>query len=238
MNKRTEWQAEHDQPPTAEQMLAYSRGELSADEAARVWERLQEYPDLARAYTDPFPEAGAVPGDEDYVSDEEIGRRWVSFEKKVQRGRVVQFPRVLSAIAAALVVLLGGLLWQSQMKVRSLQRELDQPRALTEVVLNEDGGYRGASSEPTITAGQAVNLVLQTNADHHDEYRAQLRTAGSREVQWEDAVQRSEVDDFRVTLLRVQPGRYEVVLFGTTNGKRTLLGTYFFTVSPEAAAAR
>ncbi len=232
MNKQSDWQAEQNEPPTAEEMLAYSRGELTAEEAGRVWARLQQYPELARAYTEPFPAAGAEPGDPYYVSDEEIDRRWASFGANTG-GRVVWFPRVFRAIAAVLIVVLGGLLWQSQMKVRRLENELEQPRVLTTLTLNEDVPFRGRGPEKASVTGKDLKLVLLlTNADHFDQYKAELRAAGESRPRWERNVERSDEDDVEITLLRIEPGQYQIVLYGITGGKTQRLGAYSFNVAP------
>jgi hypothetical protein len=230
MNKQTDWQAEQNEPPTAEEMLAYSRGELTTEEAARVRERLQQYPELARAYTEPFPAAGAEPGDPHYVSDEEIDRRWASFNATAGGG-VIWFPRFVRAIAAALIVVLGGLLWQSQMKVRRLENELAQPRVLTTLTLSEDVAFRGRGPEKASVPGKDLKLVLLTNADHFDQYKAELRHAGSSRTIWERSVVRSEDDEVEITLLRIEPGRYEIVLYGSTGPKTQRLGGYSFDVT-------
>jgi len=234
MNTHSNRPSEHDEPPTAEEMLAYANGDLSADEAARVWERLQQYPELARAYTDPFPEAGAEPGDPDYVSEAEIDRRWTAFSKQLdgERGRVVQFPRILSAVAAALIVVLGGLLWQSQMKVRQLQHELAAPRVLEQLVLEEEAPSRGGTPPTPVVRGKDLQLVLLTNADHFEQYKAELRAAGDSRPRWQHTVERSEEDEVEITLLRIEPGQHEVVLYGVTGGKAQRLGVYSFNVAP------
>jgi hypothetical protein len=235
MNKHSNSPAEHHGPPTAEEMLAWSNGELPADEAARVWERLQQYPELARAYTDPFPETGAEPGEPDHVSEAELDRRWTMFRKRVQgdRGRVVQFPRILSTIAAGIIVVLGGLLWQSQMNVRQLQNELAAPRVLEQVVLDEDAPSRGGTSATRVVTGKDLKLVLLlTNADHFDQYKAELRAAGESRPRWERNVERSDEDDVEITLLRIEPGQYQIVLYGITGGKTQRLGAYSFNVAP------
>src|ERR1051325_10204358 len=65
MITKTEWQGLHQQlmaderkrmgdPPTAEEVLAYMSGELSAEEEERIRERLVCYPELVRTLTAPF----------------------------------------------------------------------------------------------------------------------------------------------------------------------------------------
>lgn len=73
------------EPPTTEEMFAYTRGTLPTDEAERVWNRLLQFPNLARAYTDAFPERGAGPGELGYLSEQEIERRWKRFRRQMDR---------------------------------------------------------------------------------------------------------------------------------------------------------
>src|SRR6185436_7330472 len=99
-----------DDPPTAEEMLAYTRGELSPDDEAHVRERLVRHPDLVRTLTEEFPADGAEPGDPDYLSDEEFATHWNAMQQRLRPrsgGKVVQFWRTFSAIAAALALVLG-----------------------------------------------------------------------------------------------------------------------------------
>src|SRR5436309_6784429 len=71
-------------PPSAEEMLAYTRGELAPGEEARIRELLIAYPDLARTLTAPFPE-GAEPDHPDYLSEHEFARHWKALQKRRHR---------------------------------------------------------------------------------------------------------------------------------------------------------
>ena len=99
------------EPPTAEEVLAYTRGELGPDEEAQIRERLMAYPELVRTLTTPFPE-GAEPDHPDYLSDHEFARHWKALQKRRQRpDGGLQFWRAFGAIAAVLAVVFGALLW-------------------------------------------------------------------------------------------------------------------------------
>src|SRR5947209_7676384 len=109
------------EPPTAEEVLAYTRGELPADDEARIRERLIAYPDLVRTLTMPFPE-GAEPGDPDYLSDHEFARHWKALQKRRQRSnRGLQFWRSFGVIAATVAVALGAMLWHAQTELKKPQ---------------------------------------------------------------------------------------------------------------------
>jgi hypothetical protein len=92
MTDKTEWQeanrrlmAEQRQklgdPPTAEEMLAYSRGEMSAEEEERIRELLVAYPELARMNSAPFPEEA-----EAGVSKEAIRDGWNDVQRRLGVG--------------------------------------------------------------------------------------------------------------------------------------------------------
>lgn len=225
-------------PPTAEEMLSYTRGELAPDEAAQVRQRLEAHPDLARAYTEPFPADDLEPGDPYYLSDAQLDQRWAAFRKQTpaEGGRVVEFPRYLSAIAAALIVVLGALLVASQMKVRRLESELTAPRVIREYILPSDG-YRGGPGEtPTVSAADA-KVVFQFTGVHFAAYRAEILdlTADPPRRLWDrSGIIRDENDEFEVVLPRQflqRGGRYQVVLFGVDGVKEEeRLATYTFRV--------
>src|ERR1043165_304475 len=72
MTNKSEWQEANrrvmaeqreklGEPPTADEMLAYSRGELSESEEERIRDLLVAYPELSRMYAAPFAEE-AEPG--------------------------------------------------------------------------------------------------------------------------------------------------------------------------------
>ena len=134
------------EPPAPDEVLAYTRGELTPDEEARIRERLIAYPELVRALTTPFPEP-AEPDHPDYLSDHEFARHWKALQKRRQRpDGGLQFWRAFGAIAAALAVVFGGLLWRAQ-------TELKKPQAFGEQQDLYPDGRRGAEGVPkTLTA--------------------------------------------------------------------------------------
>src|SRR5215212_5892851 len=94
MISRSDWKAVHEDmiaedrrtlgaPPTAEELLAYTRGELAPDEAERIRELLVAYPELAQALTEPFPEEDAKRGDADFLSDEQVAKNWASLQQRI-----------------------------------------------------------------------------------------------------------------------------------------------------------
>src|SRR5687767_1942442 len=123
MIRKSDWQAIQEEmiaadrqqlgePPTAEEMLAYTRGELSPEQEARVRQLLVSYPELVHTLTALFPT-----DDDDSLSRDEVSKRWTSFRsqihgKETRGGKVLQFWRASTALAAGLALVFGGLLWR------------------------------------------------------------------------------------------------------------------------------
>jgi len=220
----------NNEPPTAEEMLAYTRGELSSEEEARVQERLVAHPDLVRTLTEPFPTEGANPGDADYLSDAEFATHWALMQKRMRRempaagGHVVQFWRYSTAIAATVAVVLGTLLLQTSLK-------LAQPRAVWEQQVLFPDGRRGASSETaTLTAkGESVLLIMPLIGQRdYDRYRIEVVDAASERPIWRNDALRPEDDAFAILVPRrfLKPGTYRVVIYGISGAGEERLATY------------
>ncbi|HYR29017.1 MAG TPA: hypothetical protein VEU30_11170 [Thermoanaerobaculia bacterium] len=229
MNKQTERPADqYPEPPTADEMLAYSRGQLSPEAAAEVWERLQQHPDLAAIYTAPFPEDGG-----DYVTPEQLDARWTEVRSQlgITPRNVLWFPRILSAVAAVLILALSGLLWQSQRRVRELEIERTTPRVMAKHELPPDAHFRGSpQAVAAIRADADAQLLIPTTGDFGD-YEVEIRTVGkeARTVWRQGELIQSTEGELVVTVLRdtLQPGDHQLVLYGN-GGKQ--LDTFTFTV--------
>ena len=101
MSDRNDWHAATDElrarererlgdPPTPEEVVALSRGELSDAEAARVRALLVVYPDLTDVLTGREPENGAA-----ILSDDDVATDWASLQRRLP---------TRDAVPAALVV--------------------------------------------------------------------------------------------------------------------------------------
>jgi hypothetical protein len=218
---RTEDRRTRREPPTVEEMLAYRRGELSGDEEARIRETLIRWPELLRALMTPYPE-------DDAIEPEVLERQWSAMRHHIgagSGGRVLTFRNALTAIAAALAITFGTLLWQARQELRS-------PRALPQQTLMPDG-QRG-NGDPAITltgSGDAYLLAPTLIGDQtFERYRFELvdsftppRTA------WRSGdVQPTEDSTFAVLVPRsfVAPGRYQLILYGVNGERREKLETY------------
>lgn len=229
MIRKSDWQAVHDEmiaedrrtlgePPTAEEIFAYSRGELAPEEEARVQALLVVYPELARALTAPFPAEDA-----EGVSQEEVSRRWKSFPARIRPeekgGKVLQFWRASTALAAALALVFGGLLWRESR---------DEPRVLGEARELFAGGQRGGASPPlTLDAAgtSAVLIVPLYGAGSFEQYRLELVGANDRVLWRSDLLKRPADDAFRIEV-SLDAGDYRVVLYGIQGTSEQQLDTY------------
>ena len=200
MIRKTDWQAAYrdliaegrqrmGEPPTAEEIEAYLRGDLAAEDAKRVRELLIYYPELADAMEAPFPfPHEGKPGDADFLSAEEMARDWAAIQTRISSlridaasgrrrageisapGRPRRFwswerdlrPWQLSGLAAALLaVFLGGLLLRSQQELRRLQHESREPRTnLEHRLLLPDGQRGGTAEQPPIPLSSQADYFL------------------------------------------------------------------------------
>jgi len=218
------------EPPTAEEVLAYTRGELAPDEEARIRERLIAYPELVRTLTAPFPE-GAEPDHPDYLSDHEFARHWNALQKRRQRpDRGLQFWRAFGTIAAALAVVFGALLWRAQ-------TELKKPQAVWEQQELYPDGRRGVEGQPTTLTsnGESYLLVPVLGTElAADKLRAEITAMNPPQTVWSGKpVPRTANGSFVILVPRdsLKPGTYRLVVYGITGERQEPLSSYTFRVS-------
>jgi hypothetical protein len=241
MIRKSDWQAiqeemiaadrqELGEPPTAEEMLAYTRGELSPQQEARVRQLLVSYPELVHTLTASFPT-----DDDDSLSRDEVSKRWTSFRsqihgKEAQGGKVLQFWRASTALAAGLALVFGGLLW------REMSRD---PRVLPEAQQLYADGQRGGSGEAvTLTGNDDVFVLIVPLYDPGAFERFRLEIVdvepGARTLWRGDAQTRRSDDTFRIEVPRsyLDAGKYRVVLYGVDGTREQRLDTYTVRVRP------
>lgn len=240
MNTKSEWQSVHQQlmaderrrlqPPTAEEMLAYTRGELTAEEEASIQERLACYPELARTLTAEFPSEGAEPGEADYLSDEEYAVHWKRLQARMRpaakEGRVVQFPRWIAGIAAAIAIATSVAWWQATIK-------LAQPRIVGDQQVLYPDGRRGAQQTVALTgSGESVLLAVPLIGQHDfANYRLELVETRTKRTLWKSGPLGPPPDEtFAIVVPRrfLQPGVYQIAVYGVSGATEEPLATYSF----------
>jgi hypothetical protein len=215
-------------PPTAEEMLAYSRGELSESEEERIRDLLVAYPDLARMYAAPFPEEG-----EAGVSDERVAAGFETLRQHLGTSAVpLRTPvrRYLpTTIAAALALLFFGLFVQAESRARNHERGhvpnvLGAPQELSPV------NNRGPE-KPTVLQkdGEAYLLKPQLiSRVRYPHYSIELYDAAG--VIWTShAAQAAEDNTFQIVIPHdfLRPGAtYQLRIFGVDGETRQHLGSY------------
>jgi hypothetical protein len=224
-------------PPSAEQMLAYSRGELSADEEERIRELLVAYPELARMYGASFPDEAQPDVSNDAVTAgfADLQRRLGATPVVARRPPVRHY--IPTTLAAALALVFFGLYVQAESRARDHARGCDVPRVL------------GAPQEldPNENRGSGAPILLRKDGDAYLLKPAlvnQLRSAhytiellDRTGVVWTSrSADPDEHDTFQIVIphafLRVAE-KYQLRIYGIDGKTRRLAGSYNVEVPSE-----
>ncbi|HKR65153.1 MAG TPA: hypothetical protein VJZ00_15575 [Thermoanaerobaculia bacterium] len=222
-------------PPTAEEMLAYTNGELSEEEADRIRDLLVAYPELARMYAAPFPEEG------DDVSEETIAAGLQDVQRRLggnvveHRTRVRHF--IPMSLVAALALVFFGLYVQAESRARNIARGCDLPRVLGAPQELVSDAPRG-SATPTVLRkdGEAYFLKPQLiNQLRFAHYTMELKDK-SGSVWTTHSAEPDENDTFQVVVPHsfLREGVvYQLRIFGVDGKEQRLVGQYDVTVPSE-----
>jgi hypothetical protein len=238
------------EPPPFEVLLAYSRGELSEVDAEPVRDWLVCNPKVARALVQPFPDDGAKLGDDAFLSHAELENAWGSLQARLHgassevgpASRRLKFPERWLAVAAAGVLVFGGLFWQSENRVRQLEGELHTPRVLhAPQTVYPDATRRGTPAESTLIVADEEDVLLElklSDASRFEEYRlhiADARTVPTRSL-WKSAPAAAD-DEGSISMLIPRRylglGRYRIGVYGVKGGREELLDTYTVLMAPR-----
>jgi len=249
MTKKSEWQeanrritAEQRErlgdPPAAEELLAYSRGELSAEEAERIRELLVAYPEIARMYAAPFPEepeAGVAKEAIDAGLDDVRRRLGVA----AIRPRVRMRHYIPTTIAAALALVFFGLYVQAESRARDARdnpRACDLPLVVSEPQELDPDGNRGPAAATLLSNDAEAYLVKPRliNRMRYPNYSIELR--GQKKVIWTSpSVQPNGDDAFTIVIPHalLRPGRYQLRILGVDSEGKREVGAYDVAVPAE-----
>lgn len=265
MINKSDWKAAHrdllakgrqrHEPPDTDELLAWSRGELSEEEAARIRESLLYHPELARALEEPFPSPDAMAESPEALTNDELDEDWGRLQRHLQG---TQGPRAepsspppaivpmirprpsrtwqLSTLAASLLaVVFGGLYVQSQMDVRRLGGELRPQADFSRRALLPDT-QRAGSGEPILLSADADHFLLSPaliGDRRFPAYRLDLLDLNRPQPEqiWSGTGLRPQEDGtFEIWLPRafLQPGEYRIELHGLDGDRPERLATYTF----------
>lgn len=232
------------EPPTTEEIVAYSHGELPPAEACRVQEYLALHPELARALAEPVPESvRAEPGAPDFLSAEEIASDWTALQDRLglARPRRDRLWRPLALAASLLAVVSGGLYVQSQREVSRLARELREPLVNPEHRLLLPDGERGAARPDILLPAAADHFLLKPALVGHPDfadYRLKIIDTSGPEprVVWDrTGLRRLSDDTFELWVTRdfLSSEEYRLELYGIDESREeTLLTKYTLRLPP------
>lgn len=216
-------------PPSNEELFAFMRGELSADDEARVRELLIAYPELARAMAEPFPEDGDL-------SEAELDAHWKSLQKRIHgdpvQSRVRFWRRTSAALAAAMILAFGGIVWQRQASVA--------PGVASKYLLFPEG-QRGPGDAATLVMADDAPYVLVTsliNPPRFEKYRLEIATTDPtpRTLWTSPPLRRPDNDTFEIVVpgAFLAPGRYQVVVWGVSGQRQERWTAYPLRVAETA----
>lgn len=225
-------------PPTAEEMLAFRRGELPEAEEERIRDLLAAYPELARMYSAPAPEAPR-PGDPDHVSDEQIARGWKALQQRLpaRRGGVLS-SYIPTAVAAAMALICFGLFVQAESRARYYAQQGKMPRMLAAAQELDPDGSRGPRAGTMLRKdGEAYLLKPRLiNQVRHPHYQLELQDARGKVLWTNRSAQPDEDDAFQIVVPHSFLGEgetYRLIIFGVDGETRQTAGSYDLTVPAE-----
>ena len=232
-------------PPTAEEMLAYSRGKLSESEEERIRDLLVAYPELARMYSEPFPEAPRL-GDADYVPDSQVAAGWNELQQRLgapqkrerQRGNVRLFSYFPTGVAAIFALVFFGLFVHAESRARYHAEQANLPRILGSPQELDPDGNRG-SGAPTMLRKDGEAYLLKPrliNQVRHPHYRIELRDANDAPIWTNNTAQPDQDDTFQIVIPHafLRTGEtYELRVIGVDGNTHTTIGSYDLAVPAE-----
>ena len=246
MTNKSEWQEANrrltaeqreklGEPPTAEEMLAYSRGELSESEEERIRDLLVAYPELSRMYSAPLPEDGQE------VSNDQIAAGLADVQRR-RGGTAVPLRApvrryIPTTIAAALALLFFGLFVQAESRARNHARGCQLPRVLGAPQELDPDGNRGPAA-PTVLRKDGEAYLLKPhliNQVRYPHYTIELHDAKGA-VWTSHAAEAAEDDAFQIVIPHdfLRTGRiYQLRIFGVDGETRRQVGSYDVAVPSE-----
>ena len=239
-------------PPSPEELVAYSQGDLSPAEEERIRQKLAYYPDLAAALTD---DNDAFADDTPLLTKAELAADWNAIRKRVGpaiEDPVTTIPAYLAkrrtgmwqwATAASflIIALTGGLYLRSTSTIRALREELRRPRGNVERIVLVDETERGTAHSAiqsiTLHAPTEYVVIALTLEDESQvgPFRAEMRNLETEppQVIWTGSVRRGSDGTFMIEMPRGFLGdrRHRIQLFVEDESRP--IATYAFALSSD-----
>lgn len=233
-------------PPTPEELIAWSRGELPESEAERVRERLGYYPDLAAALAE---DDEAVEDEPPILTREQLQTDWELIQQRMaspvrphvaaamsttQAARWSQWTTVVPVLTT---LLFAGLFVRSRLTIDALHAEIEKPKENVERVELHSTVPRGpASARPIVLQPSTKHLVLGLNVAEDvraDAFRVAIRDleAEPPAIVWKSAITRGSDGTFTIEIPRtfLTSRTYQIDLFASTSAEP--IATYTIWIS-------
>lgn len=233
-------------PPTPEELVAWSRGELPENEAERMRERLAYYPDLAAALAE---DDEAVEDEPPILTREQLETDWELIQ---QRMASPVSPRVAAAISATkparwsrwttvvpvlTTLLFAGLFVRSRLTIDALRAEIARPKENVEQVELHSTVPRGpASARPIVLQPSTKYVVLGLRVAEDvraDAFRVEIRDLEVEPpaIAWKSAITRGSDGTFSMEIPRtfLTSRTYQIDLFASTSAEP--IATYTIWIS-------
>jgi hypothetical protein len=199
-------------PPTPEEVVAYTRGELAPPDAARVRALLVYYPELTSLLT---------PMDEAPVQIAQRRRSWTRF---------------MPLAAGLIIALLTMLLVQSRWQLAQRARESRQPYIHETRHVLQELRARGAPMDVHVyelPAGEQRYLLALSVFDEqqsYSDYRVEIvdATSTARNVVWSESARQPVNGAIELTVPRqlIERGTYRIDVFGVEPDRADLLASF------------
>jgi hypothetical protein len=224
-------------PPTDDEVIAFSRGELTGAHESRVREYLVHAPELLDALTAPFPSADAAP----VLTEAQLAHDWSRLRARIEPERPPVprwYLRNNWAIAASVAaVCLAGMLAQSRLTNRRLQQQMSHPRTNLDNRLLLPDGRRGGGAEgeqPVALSADGSDFVLAPaliNAPQYGDYGVELLDLAAippHSIFGATGLRRHTDNTLTIFVPRafLPGGRYRLVVYGLEDSRRDVLATY------------
>lgn len=200
--------------PSVETLTAYHANELSPEEDARIQEHLASCRRCAEIVLD-FDEFLAEPAGGPEVANIETAAEWRKLRKRLPtKPETLAWRRWTPALAAVLTLAVVGLYFMSR-----------PDRQVT--TLDSSESVRGGPLAVIVPLSH--DLVLRTESDgSHEEYRVEFQNLSTGKVTEVSGLKEDHPSEVLIRVpRRLDPGEYEIRLWGIRDGGEDPAGTYF-----------